>query len=129
LKKLWIFDGRALAVRQRACKAREPDAEVPEESSAVHNRLVPTLVAILALTLLVQGYLASANERDETVLTVVVSSAEHETQEGYFTLGDAATVIAKPGSELYKFLARHRGKKIRISLTEAGRPGLSTLER
>jgi hypothetical protein len=107
----------------------KPDAEVPEESSAVQNRLVTTLVAILTLTLLVQAYLASGNERDETVLTVVVSSAEHEAQEGYFTLGDSATVIAKPGSELYKFLARHRGKKVRISLTDAGRPGLSTLDR
>jgi hypothetical protein len=110
-------------------KLVKPDAEVPEESSAVQNRLVTTLVATLTLTLLVQAYLASGNERDETVLTVVVSSAEHEAQEGYFTLGDSATVIAKPGSELYKFLARHRGKKVRISLTDAGRPGLSTLDR
>jgi hypothetical protein len=95
----------------------------------VCNRLAAGLVLALALTLLAGLHLAHANERDETVLTVVVSSAEHEAQEGYFSLGDTATVMVKPGSDLYKFLSRHRGKKIRISLTDAGRAGLPTLDR
>ena len=69
------------------------------------------------------------NERDETTMTVQVSSAEHEAQEGYFTLGDSVTVIAKPGSEIYKFLSRQRGNKIRITMSEAGRPDLSRVER
>lgn len=94
----------------------------------LHTRLVLGLVLGLALALAAGRY-PTAVEREETVLTLVVSSAEHEAQEGYFTLGDAATVMAKPGSDLYKFLARHRGKKVRITLTDAGRPGLSTLER
>ena len=72
---------------------------------------------------------AFANDPAETVLTVQVSSAEHEAQEGYFTLGDSATVMVKPGSDLYKFLSRHRGKKVRITLTDASRPDLMQLER
>jgi len=70
-----------------------------------------------------------AADQDETVLTVLVSSAEHEAQEGYFTLGDSATLMVKPGSDLYKFFARHRGKKVRITLTEAGPTGPARLER
>jgi hypothetical protein len=70
-----------------------------------------------------------AFDRDETVLTVKVSSADHEAQEGYFSLGDNATVIVKPGSELYQFLARQRGHKVKIVLQEAGGRELSRLER
>ena len=70
-----------------------------------------------------------ASSRDEAVITVQVSSAEHEAIEGYFTLGDKATIMVKPGSDLYKFLSRQRGRTVRITLTEAGKPGLSTLER
>lgn len=91
------------------------------------------LAAGLVLTLATGclGVLAAVQttDRDEAVLTVVVSSAEHETQEGYFTLGDSATIMVKPGSQLYRFLARHRGKTVRISLSEASRPGPARLER
>lgn len=69
-----------------------------------------------------------AADRDETTLTAQISSAEHETQEGYFSLGPDTTVVAKPGSELQRFLARQNGKKVRISLTLAN-VELSTLER
>ena len=69
-----------------------------------------------------------AADRDETTLTAQISSAEHETQEGYFSLGPDATVVAKPGSELQRFLARQNGKKVRITLTLAGTE-LSKLER
>lgn len=70
-----------------------------------------------------------AAEREETVLTVLVSSAEHELIEGYFSLGSDATIVAKPGSDLYKFLARQRGRKVKITLTETGGPALHQLER
>jgi hypothetical protein len=69
-----------------------------------------------------------AADRDETTLTAQVSSAEHETQEGYFSLGPDTTVVAKPGSELQRFLARQNGKKVRITVTLAA-PELSKLER
>ena len=69
-----------------------------------------------------------AADRDETSLTALISSAEHETDEGYFSLGPDATVVAKPGSELQRFLARQNGKKVRITVTLAG-PEISKLER
>ncbi|CAN5790979.1 hypothetical protein BH24ACI4_BH24ACI4_29790 [soil metagenome] len=84
-----------------------------------------TLILLFSLAL----GAAWAGTRDEAVLTVQVSSAEHEVVEGYFTLGDNTTIMAKPGSDLYKFLSRQRGRTIKITLTEAGKPGLSTLER
>lgn len=72
-----------------------------------------------------------AADRDETTLTAQISSAEHETQEGYFALGPDATVIAKPGSELQRFLARQNGKKVRVTVTLANAElsGLERLER
>ena len=70
-----------------------------------------------------------ANDRDEAVMTAQVSSADHELLEGYFTLGDGATVIAKPGTPLYAFLARQRGRKVKVVLTDASSPELSRLER
>ena len=61
-----------------------------------------------------------AADRDDTTLTAQISSANHETEEGYFSLGPDATVVAKPGSELQRYLARQNGKKVRITLTLAG---------
>ena len=80
----------------------------------------------IILTALTVGW---ASDRDETVLTVQVSSADHELQEGYFTLGDSATVFVKPGSSLYSFLSRQRGRKVKVVITEASGPELSRLER
>jgi hypothetical protein len=88
------------------------------------------LRACLILVLLLSGIsLGRAYDRDETVLTVQVSSADHEMEEGYFSLGDSATVLVKPGSDLYRFLARQRGHKVKIQLQESSGPELSRLER
>jgi hypothetical protein len=88
------------------------------------------LKACLILVLLLAGIsLGRAYDRDETVLTVQVSSADHEMEEGYFSLGDSATVMVKPGSDLYRFLARQRGRKVKIQLQESSGPELSLLER
>jgi hypothetical protein len=84
--------------------------------------------AMLALLLVGLG-VGRASQQDETTLTVKVTSADHELQEGYFTLGDSATVVAKPGSDLYKFLARQRGRKVKIVFSEAEVPELSRLDR
>ena len=72
---------------------------------------------------------AQPSDKDEAVITAQVTSADHELDEGYFTLGDNATVVAKPGSDLYRFLARQRGHKIKMVLTETGGPELSKLVR
>jgi len=88
------------------------------------------LRACLILALLLAGFrVGRAYDRDETVLTVQVSSADHEMEEGYFSLGDSATVLVKPGSDLYRFLARQRGRKVKIQLQESSGPELSRLER
>lgn len=88
-------------------------------------RLWPILAIVFA------GLLGSvrASNRDEASVTVEVSSADHELMEGYFTLGDNLTLMAKPGTEVHRFLARHRGRKIRISLAEAAPPAPARLER
>jgi len=89
------------------------------------RKLLWVTLALILVTLSVSW----ASDRDETVLTVQVSSADHEAMEGYFSLGDSATVMVKPGSDLYKFLARQRGRKIKVVLSDAAGPELSRLER
>jgi hypothetical protein len=85
-----------------------------------------TLALIVVLSGLSVGL---ASDGDETVMTVQVSSSDHELLEGYFILGDSATVMVKPGSDLYKFLSRHRGRKLKITMSDAAGPELSKLQR
>lgn len=88
------------------------------------------LTVCVTLTLLLVGLsVGRAYDRDETALTVQISSADHELEEGYFSLGDQATVMVKPGSDLYRLLARQRGHKVKIQLQESSGPELSRLER
>ncbi len=88
------------------------------------------MAAWLTLALLLAGIsIGRAYDRDETALTVQVTSADHEMAEGYFSLGESATVMVKPGTDLYRFLARQRGHKIKMVLQESGAPELSRLER
>jgi len=87
-------------------------------------------VAWLTLALLLVGLsVGRAFDRDETSLIVQVSSADHEQEEGYFSLGDKATVLAKPGTDLYRFLTRQRGHKVKILLQESAGPELLRIER
>jgi hypothetical protein len=87
-------------------------------------------IAGLFVAMLLAGFgLGRASDRDETVVTAKVSSAEHETQEGYFSLGPEATVMAKPGSELYEFLARQNGREVRVTLKLVDERQLSRLDR
>ena len=86
---------------------------------------VLTLMVVLSAGLTV----GRASDQDEAIMTVPVSSSDHELVEGYFTLGDDATVMVKPGSDLYKFLSRQRGRKVKITMTETARPELSKLQR
>ena len=87
-------------------------------------------VAWLTLALLLVGLsVGRAFDRDETSLIVQISSADHEQEEGYFSLGDNATVLAKPGSDLYRFLTRQRGHKVKILLQESAGLELLRIER
>jgi len=91
-------------------------------------RIAATVCVILAVLLLGFG-LGRASDRDETSLTVQVSSADHEQEEGYFSLGENVTLLAKPGSELFRFLTRQRGHKVKLLLQESTGPELSRIER
>jgi hypothetical protein len=93
-------------------------------------KIAMTACMVLALFLVgISIGRAAEREKDETVVTVQVSSADHEVQEGYFALGEQATVMVKPGSALYQFLSRQRGRKVKIVLTEAATTELSTIAR
>ena len=70
-----------------------------------------------------------AADRDETAFTVRVTAADHEVDEGYFSLGKDATVVARPGTDLHRFLLRQNGREVRITLTLADGRQLSRLER
>lgn len=84
----------------------------------------------LVVTLLLIGAaLGRAYDTDETVLHVQVSSSDHEAEEGYFSLGEGAAVMVKPGSELFKFLTRHRGQPVKIVLTQNQERQLSRIAR
>jgi len=85
--------------------------------------------AVISALLLGGFSIGRAYDKDETIVTVQVSSADHEVQEGYFALGEQATVMVKPGSDLFRFLSRQRGRKVRIVLTEASAPELARIER
>ena len=91
-------------------------------------RIAMTAWMVLALLLVGLG-IGRASDTDAATVTVQVTSADHEIQEGYFSLGDAATLMAKPGTDLHRFLARQRGKKITIVLTEADGRELSQIRR
>jgi hypothetical protein len=84
------------------------------------ERKVVTVVVLMAL--LLAGFIVGrASERQETVITVQVTSADHEVEEGYFSLGDSATLIVKPGSDFHRFLTNRRGHRITVTLTDGGR--------
>lgn len=90
------------------------------------------MTACLVLVLFLVGISigrAAEREKDETVVTVQVNSADHEVQEGYFALGEQATVMVKPGSDLFQFLSRQRGRKVKIVLTETAALELSKIDR
>jgi hypothetical protein len=91
-------------------------------------RTVWTVGLMIALLLIGVG-VGRAYDTDETVINVQVNSADHELQEGYFALGEEGTVLAKPGSDLYDFLSRQRGQKVKIVLTPSDKRELSRLQR
>ena len=88
------------------------------------------MAALITLALVVAAFaVGRASDRDETVMTVQVSSADHELLEGYFTLGDSATVMAKRGSDSLQLpvpAARAQGQG---RAHEAAGPELSRLDR
>ena len=88
------------------------------------------LVGWMVVAALLLGMsIGRASDSDEAVLTAKVTSADHETDEGYFSLGKDATVLVKPGTDLHRFLARENGREVRITLTLVDGRQLSKIER
>ena len=97
-----------------------------DEETAVRNAMIGwMMVAALLLGLSI----GRAADNNETSMTVQVSAAEHETDEGYFSLGKDATVMVKPGSALHQFLTRQNGHNVRVTLTLVDGRQLSRLDR
>jgi hypothetical protein len=84
---------------------------------------------MVVAALLLGMSIGRASDSDEAVLTAKVTSADHETDEGYFSLGKDATVLVKPGTDLHRFLARENGREVRITLTLVDGRQLSKIER
>ena len=84
---------------------------------------------MVVAALLLGMSIGRAADGDETAFTVRISSADHETDEGYFSLGTDATVLAKPGTDLHRFLLRQNGREVRITLTLVDGRQLSKLQR
>jgi hypothetical protein len=47
-----------------------------------------------------------------------VTAADHEVEEGYFGLGQQTMIVAKPGSDLHRWLSSHRQQKVRLTLLQ-----------
>lgn len=73
---------------------------------------------LLALFLVGLGVTAQTMG-DETVVVAELTAADHEVEEGYFALGQKATIIARPGSKLHGWLTDHRGQRVRVLITVA----------
>lgn len=100
---------------------------VEERGASIVRR---TSVAFVAAALLLTGFgIGRASNRDQASATVKVTSADHELQEGYFSLGENTTMMVKPGTDLFRFLARHRDRTITMTLAETQTRQLSRLDR
>lgn len=75
------------------------------------------VVGILLLGFLVGK--VQSQVADQITIRIVVSSADHEVSEGYFSLGDDTTLITKPGTDLYRFLVRNKSRKVIVTFVEA----------
>jgi hypothetical protein len=74
---------------------------------------------LLALFLVSVGVATGYTMADETVVVGEITAADHEAEEGYFALGQKATLIAQPGTKLHGWLANHRGQRVRVLIAIA----------
>jgi hypothetical protein len=77
------------------------------------RRVSWTVVAAVGLLVGLLGA-AGAAGLNEAAVVAQLTAADHEIEEGYFSIGEGATVIAKPGSDLHRWLSAHRGQKVRL---------------
>jgi len=74
----------------------------------------------ILFALLLVGLSATVrSQADEASVVADLTAADHEVDEGYFAIGQKATLIAQPGSALHTWLARHRGQRVRVLISPA----------
>jgi hypothetical protein len=78
------------------------------------------MAAWIVLALLLVGLGATGGTTgDEPTVVADLTAADHEVEEGYFALGQKASLIAPPGSTLHGWLTTHRGQRVRVLITIA----------
>jgi hypothetical protein len=82
-------------------------------------RLSKTAWILLAALLVSVGVATGYTMADETVVVGEITAADHEAEEGYFAVGQKATLIAQPGTKLHAWLANHRGQRVRVLIAIA----------
>jgi hypothetical protein len=58
-----------------------------------------------------------------------LTAADHEVAEGYFTLGQKASLIAPPGTPLHDWLNENRGRRVRVQITIVEDPVTARLKK
>jgi hypothetical protein len=70
------------------------------------------LWVLLALALLGLGVMAA----DGVTVKGRIDGTEQEKEEGYFAIGPETMVVAKPGSDLHKWLQSQAGRQVTLTL-------------
>ena len=76
---------------------------------------------VFVWTLLVVGLLGLGLQASDSLDVVgQVSASEPDIEEGYFAVGQNVMLIAKPGTDLHKWMEAHIGENLRITVQVEG---------
>jgi hypothetical protein len=90
----------------------------------------PRIVGGVLLALALFGLAAAAQTRSEdTTVVADLTAADHEVAEGYFALGQKASLIAPPGTPLHDWLNENRGRRVRVHITIVEEPVTARLKK
>lgn len=53
---------------------------------------------------------------DLSFITGVLSATELEASEGYFVVGEAFSIVTKPGTSTHDWATKHRDERVRVTL-------------
>ena len=82
---------------------------IPNRLSSRPGRVCSTLLVAALLGLGVAAY-------DSIQVAGEASASESEADEGYFAIGQETTLLARPGSDLHKWMRSHIGQRLRITV-------------
>lgn len=74
------------------------------------------ILAWTILALLLFSFALGLSAYDTAIVTGQLTATDQEADEGYFALGMEAAIVAKPGSELHRWLTSHAGQRLKLSL-------------